>query len=66
MTRCPVCQEEQNADQVAFNHHVNSHFAEDSVSRPGPGPSRMNGGRRHMGGQMSNRCVTFLKLNLFL
>jgi hypothetical protein len=35
MNRCPVCQEEQHADQNAFQHHVNAHFAEGEA-----GPSR--------------------------
>lgn len=39
-TRCPVCQEEQYADEVAFNHHVNSHFANEGANSPGP--SRTN------------------------
>jgi hypothetical protein len=26
MPVCPVCQEQQDADVTAFNHHVNAHF----------------------------------------
>lgn len=32
---CPVCGIEQDADDLAFEHHVNSHFAEDDAMSEG-------------------------------
>ncbi|KAK8853139.1 hypothetical protein IAR55_003840 [Kwoniella newhampshirensis] len=36
MPTCPVCGQEQNADDTAFSHHVNSHFG----AQEDAGPSR--------------------------
>jgi hypothetical protein len=35
MPRCPVCQEEQNADVAAFAHHVNGHFDAQALGTSG-------------------------------
>lgn len=43
MRNCPVCGLDQNADDVAFQHHVNGHFEEgpidDGFEKYIPGPS---------------------------
>lgn len=35
MPVCPVCTEQQDADDTAFNHHVNAHFEGGSGSAEG-------------------------------
>lgn len=39
MTRtCPICNIQQNADELAFQYHVNSHFDDNARDLPKSGP----------------------------
>lgn len=64
MTRCPVCDEEQYADEMAFNHHVNSHFAGDGFASAGP--SRLSRGRSDGLSPRGRRCVSLYCLQICL
>lgn len=53
MPVCPVCTEQQDADDTAFNHHVNAHFEGGSGSAEGAKGTRA-GLEAHQG---ANRTV---------
>jgi hypothetical protein len=50
MPVCPVCQEQQDADDTAFNHHVNAHFegGVGTAGSPRAGLKAHQGGKRAM------------------
>lgn len=35
MPTCPVCEQNVDADELAFEHHVNAHFDEPETSKTG-------------------------------